>query len=197
MNRLIISKHAFVVRRDRYGFNRAAPSVLFLDLNSAFASIEQQYRPELRGKPVAVCPGTVRASPVISASREARALGVKTGMRVYDALPLCPEQVLVEPDPGRYVETSRRILHLLDSYSPRELPLSIDEAAVDLVGTAFMRLHGRTGIVILHRFSTVRAADKIAVIERGRLCERGSHDEPVAAGGRYAELFELQASGYR
>src|SRR5215471_17984172 len=124
---------------DRHGFNRAAPSVLFLDLNSAFASIEQQYRPELRGKPVAVSPGSVRASPVISASREARALGVKTGMRVYDALPLCPDLVLVEPNPGRYVEVSRQVLHLLDSYSPRVLPLSIDEAAVDLMGTAFLR----------------------------------------------------------
>ena len=124
---------------DRRDFNRAAPSVLFLDLNSAFASIEQQCRPELRGKPVAVCPGTVRASAVISASREARALGVKTGMRVYDALPLCPELVLVEPDAGKYVEISRQVLHLLDSYSPCVLPLSIDEAAVDLMGTASLR----------------------------------------------------------
>jgi len=120
---------------DSHGFNPAAPSVLFLDLNSAFASIEQQYRPELRGQAVAVCPGTARASAVISASREARALGVRTGMRVYDAIPLCPDLVLLEPDPGKYLEISRRVLDLLDSYSPRVLPLSIDEAAVDLTGT--------------------------------------------------------------
>src|SRR2546429_1117560 len=96
------------------GLNRAAPSVLFLDLNSAFASIEQQYRPELRGRPVAVCPGAVRASAVISASREARALGVRTGMRVHQALPLCPDLLLLEPDPDKYREVSRRVLVLLD-----------------------------------------------------------------------------------
>jgi DNA polymerase-4 len=121
--------------RDGLGVNPAAPSVLFLDLNSAFASIEQQYRPELRGRPVAVCPGAVRASTVISASREARALGVRTLMRVYEALPLCPDLVLLEPDADRYREVSRAVLALLDSYSPTVLPLSIDEAAVDLSGT--------------------------------------------------------------
>jgi DNA polymerase IV len=120
---------------ERVEANRAAPSVLFLDLNSAFASIEQQYRPELRGRPVAVCPGAARASAVISASREARALGVRTGMRVYEAMPLCPDLQLLEPDPGKYREVSRGVLRLLDSYSPTVLPLSIDEAAADLKGT--------------------------------------------------------------
>lgn len=117
----------------------AAPSVLFLDLNSAFASIEQQYRPELRGRPVAVCPGAARASAVISASREARALGVRTGMRVYEAMPLCPDLVLLEPDPDKYREVSRGVLQLLDCYSPTVLPLSIDEAAADLSGTPSLR----------------------------------------------------------
>ncbi len=125
--------------RDRSELNTAAPSILFLDLNCAFASIEQQYRPELRGLPVAVAPGGVRASPVISASREARALGVRTAMRVYEALPLCPDLVLVEPHANRYREVSERLLRLLDSYSPRVLPLSIDEAAVDLAGTTSLR----------------------------------------------------------
>jgi DNA polymerase-4 len=126
-------------RTEGVGHNTAAPSVLFLDLNSAFASIEQQYRPELRGRPVAVCPGAVRASAVISASREARALGVRTGMRVYETLHLCPELLLLEPDPDKYREISARLLRLLDSYSPRVLPLSIDEAAVDLSGTPSLR----------------------------------------------------------
>jgi ATP-binding cassette subfamily B protein len=51
--------------------------------------------------------------------------------------------------------------------------------------------------VISHRFSTVRIADRIAVIDEGRVTELGSHEELIAAGNRYAELFELQASGYR
>ena len=58
-------------------------------------------------------------------------------------------------------------------------------------------LRGRTGIVISHRFSTVRVADRIAVLAGGRVSELGTHDELVAAGGRYARLFELQAAGYR
>ena len=124
---------------EELGYNPAPPSVLFLDLNSAFASIEQQYRPELRGRPVAVCPGAVRASTVISASREARALGVRTLMRAYEALAICPDLVVLEPAASRYREVSERLLRLLDRYSPRVLPLSIDEAAVDLAGTPSLR----------------------------------------------------------
>ena len=53
-------------------------------------------------------------------------------------------------------------------------------------------LAGRTAIVIAHRLSTVRAADEIAVVEQGRIVERGTHDELLAAGGRYAELYRTQ-----
>ena len=58
-------------------------------------------------------------------------------------------------------------------------------------------LKGRIGIVISHRFSTVRIADRIAVIDDGRVQELGTHEELLAAKGRYARLFELQAAGYR
>jgi ATP-binding cassette subfamily B protein len=58
-------------------------------------------------------------------------------------------------------------------------------------------LRGRMGIVISHRFSTVRIADCIAVVEDGRVSELGTHDELMALHGRYAELFELQAAAYR
>lgn len=56
---------------------------------------------------------------------------------------------------------------------------------------------GRTALLISHRFSTVRMADRILVLEGGRVLESGTHAELQAAGGRYAELFELQAAGYR
>jgi ATP-binding cassette subfamily B protein len=58
-------------------------------------------------------------------------------------------------------------------------------------------LRGRIGIVISHRFSTVRIADRIAVVADGRVTELGSHEELLRANGRYAQLFELQAAGYR
>ncbi len=58
-------------------------------------------------------------------------------------------------------------------------------------------LRGRIGIVISHRFSTVRIADRIAVIVDGRIAELGTHEALLLAGGRYARLFEIQAAGYR
>jgi len=58
-------------------------------------------------------------------------------------------------------------------------------------------LKGRIGIVISHRFSTVRIADRIAVIADGHVTELGTHEELLRAEGRYAQLFELQAAGYR
>jgi ATP-binding cassette subfamily B protein len=56
---------------------------------------------------------------------------------------------------------------------------------------------GRMAVLISHRFSTVRMAERILVLENGRILEEGSHEQLVALRGRYAELFELQAAGYR
>lgn len=71
------------------------------------------------------------------------------------------------------------------------------EAEASIFAELKENLKGRIGIVISHRFSTVRIADRIAVIADGRVTELGSHEELLAAGGRYSELFELQAAGYR
>ena len=83
--------------------------------------------------------------------------------------------------------------------------LILDEptAAVDAAAEAelFEKMRDlakdKTAILISHRFSTVRMADRILVLDGGRIVEQGSHDELVALGGRYARLFELQAKGYR
>ena len=56
---------------------------------------------------------------------------------------------------------------------------------------------GKTAVIISHRFSTVRMADRILVLENGKILESGTHAELLALAGRYAELFELQAAGYR
>ena len=58
-------------------------------------------------------------------------------------------------------------------------------------------MRGRMALIISHRFSTVRMADRILVLDSGRVVEEGSHDDLVARGGLYAELFALQAEGYR
>jgi ATP-binding cassette subfamily B protein len=71
------------------------------------------------------------------------------------------------------------------------------EAEAGIFAELKLQLAGRMAIVISHRFSTVRVADRIYVVEGGRVLEAGTHDELVAARGRYAELFELQAAGYR
>ncbi|MBV9173933.1 MAG: ABC transporter ATP-binding protein [Chloroflexi bacterium] len=83
--------------------------------------------------------------------------------------------------------------------------LILDEPSAALDAKAeyelFSRLqelaHGRTAIFISHRFSTVRRADRILVFEEGQLIEQGTHEELLALGGRYAELFNLQAASYR
>jgi ATP-binding cassette subfamily B protein len=56
---------------------------------------------------------------------------------------------------------------------------------------------GRMAVVISHRFSTVRMADRIIVLSGGKVIEEGSHESLVSGGGLYAELFEMQAAGYR
>jgi ATP-binding cassette subfamily B protein len=96
------------------------------------------------------------------------------------------------------VALARLVFRSAELWVLDEPTASLDpEAEAAIFAELRRHLRGRTGIVISHRFSTVRTADKIAVIERGRLRELGSHDELVAAGGWYAELFELQAAGYR
>jgi ATP-binding cassette subfamily B protein len=71
------------------------------------------------------------------------------------------------------------------------------EAEASVFAELRAHLTGRVGIVISHRFSTVRFADRIVVMQQGRIAEQGTHAELLALGGRYAELFELQAAAYR
>jgi len=78
-------------------------------------------------------------------------------------------------------------------------PTASMDAAAEAELFAYFKEHtkGRTSILISHRFSTVRQADRIGVIEHGRITEYGTHEELLAKNGLYAKLFRLQAEGYR
>jgi DNA polymerase-4 len=107
---------------------------LFVDMNSFFASVEQDARPELRGRPVGVVPMMADTTVCIAASYEAKAHGVKTGTIVADAKRLCPGIALVEARHELYVEYHHRIVEAVESCLPVTAVLSIDEMACRLMG---------------------------------------------------------------
>lgn len=107
---------------------------LFVDMNAFFASVEQQLRPELRGKPVAVVPVLAETTCCIAASYEAKRYGIKTGTLVQDARLLCPRLEVVEARPRVYISIHRQILQAVDTVLPIEAVLSIDEMVCKLMG---------------------------------------------------------------
>ena len=98
-----------------------------LDMNSYFASVEQQLRPELRGRPVAVVPVMADNTCAIAASYEAKRYGTKTGTKVFEARRLCPDLQIVEARPPLYVEVHEKIVAAVDSVLPIHKVTSIDE----------------------------------------------------------------------
>ncbi|WP_020596412.1 DNA polymerase Y family protein [Spirosoma panaciterrae] len=119
------------MKRNRLG-THTLPTVLFVDMNSFFASCEQQVNYWLRGRPVGVCVYTGRHGCVIAPSIEAKLRGVKTGMRLDEAIVLCPDLVPIETHPNRYREFHVKIIDVLRQFSDDVVPKSIDEAVVDL-----------------------------------------------------------------
>jgi DNA polymerase-4 len=117
-------------------FRPGSPQVnwLFLDLNSYFASVEQEVRPELRNRPVGVVPMETDTTVCIAASYEAKAFGVKTGTLVKEARRLCPEMVFVEARHEIYVDYHHRIVKAVENCLPVTAVLSIDEMACRLMG---------------------------------------------------------------
>jgi len=112
---------------------------LYIDFNSYFASVEQQRRPELRGKPVAVLPVVADTTCCIAASYEARRFGIKTGTLVRDAKRLCPDLQLVAAQPAVYVDYHRRLVEVIESRAHVEKVLSVDEMYCELSGSARQR----------------------------------------------------------
>ena len=110
-------------------------SWLLFDLNSFFASCEQQENPKLRGKPVAVVAMITDSTSVLAASYEAKKYGIKTGTRVSDARRICPGIIFVETHHRLYLDYHHRILEAVEEIIPIHSVLSVDEVACELTGT--------------------------------------------------------------
>lgn len=133
-------------------FNQKEATIMHIDLNSCFASVEQQANVALRGKPVAVAAYTTPRGCIIAASIEAKRRGVKTGMRVREGKLLCPDLVVVAPDPEKYRNVHASLRRLLGEYTDKVTPASIDEFYLDLEGyPAMERGMMKTGVEIKRR----------------------------------------------
>ena len=108
---------------------------LFLDLNSFFASCEQQEHPELRGKPIGVVPMIVDTTCCLAASYEAKAFGIKTGTLVREARARCSKMQFVVADHEVYTRYNRKVVAVVESCLPVDAVLSIDEMICRLSGS--------------------------------------------------------------
>src|SRR5438445_191810 len=115
-------------------------SILHVDMDAFFVSVELLERPELRGKPVIVGGGPNQRGVVTAASYEARKFGVHSAMPLRTAGRLCPHAVYLDSHHAKYSEWSDRVATILAKFSPIVEMVSIDEAYLDLSGTE--RLHG-------------------------------------------------------
>ncbi|QYK47111.1 MAG: hypothetical protein KF838_09990 [Phycisphaeraceae bacterium] len=109
-----------------------ALTTLYLDLNSYFASVEQQERPDLRSRPIGVVAVLTDTTSLLAASVEAKRLGIKTGTSVRDARRICPSMIFVESRPRLYVEYHHRIIEAIERCIPIRGVHSIDEVSCRL-----------------------------------------------------------------
>lgn len=120
-------------------------SIAHMDCDAFYASVEKRDNPELRDKPVII--GGGKRGVVSTACYIARIKGVRSAMPMFQALKLCPEAVVVKGRMSAYVDVSRQIRAMMDDLTPIVEPLSLDEAFLDLTGTA--RLHHAPPAVML------------------------------------------------
>lgn len=120
--------------------SESSASILHVDMDAFFVSVELLSRPDLRGKPVVVGGQRDQRGVVSSASYEARRFGIRSAMPLRTAAKLCPQAVFLDGHHDLYGEWSDRVAEILAKFSPTVERASIDEAYLDLAGT--QRLHG-------------------------------------------------------
>ena len=117
---------------DGLGDDDTGCTVLHVDMDAFYASVELIDRPQLRGRPVIV--GGGGRSVVLSATYEARRLGIHSAMPMSRARRLCPQGIVIEPDHARYSQVSHGVMEIFRTITPIVEPLSMDEAFLDVSG---------------------------------------------------------------
>jgi len=153
-------------------------AIILVDMNAFFAAIEQRDRPEWRGRPLGITNGR-QGTCIITCSYEARAYGVKTGMRLKQARQLCPGLIQCPADPRRYADTSTAIMQALGSISPDMEIFSVDEAFLDV--THCQRLLGPPAQI-------ARLAKRKVFEASGLLCSVGLSGDKTTA--KYAAKLQ-------
>lgn len=118
-------------------FNEERPLIMHIDLNSCFATVEQQARPLLRGKPIAIVNRRTDKTAIVTASYEAKEKGVKVGMKLREAKQLCPGLIAIESDPAKYRHVYHQLLRIMQDYSAHVTMKSIDEGVIDFHQTSY------------------------------------------------------------
>lgn len=122
-------------------------TILHIDMNSFFASVEQQANPRLRGKPIGVAGGPARNASKLAcvaggdretrtvlctASYEAKRMGVKTGMQIWEAKKACPDLIIVKSNHDKYLSVTTKFLNIFKDYTDKLEVFSIDEAFLEI-----------------------------------------------------------------
>ena len=155
-------------------------AIMHLDMDSYFASVEQQSNPPLRGKPIGVTGRPTEKSIIVAASREAKRSGLKSGMPVWEAKRLCPDLLLVPGHPSCYIELTKRFLDILETFTPNIEVFSIDEVFMDITQAA--PRHG----------GAVSLAQQIKAAFRDALGECITATMGIASNKTFAKLIAKQ-----
>ncbi len=151
------------VRRPRgpanLGDDDTGCTILHVDMDAFYASVELLERPDLVGKPVVVGASTGNRGVVLSATYEARALGIHSAMPISRARRMAPQAIFIPPQHARYAEASRAVMDIFGSVTPLVEPLSLDEAFLDVSG-ALRRLGTPRAIAALIR---TRVRDEVGI----------------------------------
>ncbi|MES9884355.1 MAG: DNA polymerase IV [Sedimenticola sp.] len=147
-------------------------AIILVDMNAFFCGVEQVDHPEWQGRPIGITNGA-QGTCIITSSYEARAYGVRTGMRVKEAKAICPDFTQIPARPERYAEVSSNIMHSLTDITPDVEVFSVDEAFLDI--THCQRLHGTPPQVARLVKQTVQEASG------GVLCSVGVSGDKTSA----------------